>query len=37
LNVDVAFRVVRSDTALNYISQLRDKAQEKGGDWQEAI
>lgn len=37
LNVDVAFRVVRTDTALNYISQLRDQAEKKGGDWQEAI
>jgi hypothetical protein len=37
LNVDVAFRVVRTDTALNYISQLRDQCEKKGGDWQEAI
>jgi len=34
LNVDVAFRVVRTDSVLNYISQLRDKAR---GDWQEAV
>lgn len=27
LNVDVAFRVVRTDSVLNYISQLRDKAE----------
>jgi len=26
LNVEVAFKVVRSDTVLSYISQLRDKA-----------
>ena len=37
LNVDVAFRVVRTDSVLNYISMLRDKAEQKGGDWQEAI
>ena len=37
LNVDVAFRVVRTDSCLNYISQLRDKAEQRGGDWQEAI
>lgn len=37
LNVDVAFRVVRTDTALNYISTLRDQAEKKGGDWQDAI
>jgi len=34
LNVDVAFKVVRTDSVLNYISQLREKAK---GDWQEAI
>ena len=37
LNVDVAFRVVRTDSLLNYISTLRDKAEQRGGDWQEAI
>jgi len=37
LNVDVAFRVVRSDTLLSYLTQLRDKASQKGGDWQEAL
>lgn len=37
LNVDVAFRVVRTDSVLNYISQLRDKAEQRGGDWQEAV
>lgn len=40
MNVDVAFRVVRTDSALNYISQLRDKAENGrggGGDWQEVI
>lgn len=38
LNVDVAFKVIRTDSVLNYISQLREKAGERGGgDWQEAI
>jgi aubergine-like protein len=27
LNVEVAFKVVRTDTVLNYISELRDKAE----------
>jgi len=27
LNVEVAFKVVRTDSVLNYISQLRDKAE----------
>lgn len=35
LNVDIAFKVVRTDTLLGHISQLRDKC--RGGDWQEAI
>jgi len=34
LNVEVAFKVVRTDSVLSYISQLRGKAK---GDWQEAI
>jgi len=33
LNVDVAFKVVRTDSVLGYVSQLRDKAEQKGGDW----
>lgn len=37
LNVDVAFRVVRTDSALNYLNTLRDQAEKRGGDWQEAI
>lgn len=37
LNVDVAFKVVRTDTVLGYVSELRKKASEKGGDWQQAI
>lgn len=35
LNVDVAFKVVRSDSVLNYIADLRQKC--RSGDWQEAI
>lgn len=34
LNVDVAFKVVRTDSVLKYVTQLRGKAK---GDWQEAI
>ena len=37
LSIDVAFKVVRTDTVLDYISQLRDKADQKGKDWQAAI
>ena len=34
LNVDIAFKVVRTDSVLKYIEELRKKAR---GDWQEAI
>jgi len=34
LNVDIAFKVVRTDSVLSYVSELRRKAR---GDWQEAI
>lgn len=37
LNVDVAFKVIRTDSVLGYISQLRSQAEKRGGDWQEAI
>lgn len=38
LNVDVAFKVVRTDSVLKYISELRQKAERgKGGDWQQVI
>jgi hypothetical protein len=37
LNVDVAFRVVRTESLLDYIAMLRDKAEQRGRDWQEAI
>jgi len=34
LNVDVAFKVIRTDTVLNYITQLRQKSEQRsGGDW----
>ena len=34
LSIDVAFRVVRTDTLLDYITKLRDLADQKGKDWQ---
>jgi aubergine-like protein len=37
LNVDVAFRVVRTDSLLDYMNQVRDKAEQKNKDWQEAL
>jgi aubergine-like protein len=37
LSIDVAFRVVRTDTVLDYITKLRDLADQKGKDWQQAI
>jgi len=37
LSIDVAFKVVRTDTVLDYISKLRDMADQKGKDWQQAI
>jgi hypothetical protein len=39
LNVDVAFKVVRTDSVLKYLGELRDKASRGrgGGDWQEAV
>lgn len=37
LSIDVAFKVVRTDTVLNYISQIRDQAEQKGKDYKEAI
>jgi hypothetical protein len=37
LNVDVAFRCVRTDSLLDYMNQVRDKAEQKGKDWQEAL
>jgi aubergine-like protein len=37
LNIDVCFKVVRSDTVLNYMNELREKIEQKGGDYQEEI
>lgn len=37
LNVDVAFRCVRTDSLLDYMNQVRDKAEQRGRDWQEAL
>ena len=33
LSIDVAFRVVRTDTVLDYITKLSDLADQKGKDW----
>ena len=32
LNIDVCFKVVRTDNCLNYINDVRDKAEQRGGD-----
>ena len=32
LNVDICFKVVREDTALNYINENRKKLEQRGGD-----
>ena len=37
LNIDVCFKVVRTDSCLNYLNDLRDKAQQRNQDEQEAI
>jgi len=37
LNVDVAFRVVRTDSLLDYMSSIRDQAEQKGKDWQQEV
>lgn len=37
LNIDVCFKVVRTDNCLAYMGQLRDKAEQRGLDGQEAI
>lgn len=37
LNIDVCFKVVRTDSALNYLNDLRDKAQQRNQDAQEEI
>merc|ERR1712057_94833 len=37
LNVDVAFRVVRTDSLLDAMNQIRDKAEQRTKAWQEAL
>jgi len=37
LNIDVCFKVVRSDTALNYLKDLTAKASQRGVDPQDAV
>jgi len=37
LNIDVCFKVVRQDTVLDYIRELRSKLEQRGGDWQEEL
>lgn len=37
LNIDVCFKVVRQDTALDYMNELRQKCDQNGKDWQEEI
>lgn len=37
LNVDVAFRCVRTDSLLDYIGTVRENAERRNKDWQEAI
>lgn len=37
LNIDVCFKVVRTDSALGQLNDLRDKAQGRGQDPQEAV
>jgi len=32
LNIDVCFKVVRTDNCLNYMNELRDKTEQRGGD-----
>ncbi len=33
----MCFKVVRQDTALDYINELRKKLEQRGGDWQEEL
>lgn len=37
LNIDVCFKVVRQDTVLDYMNELRQKIEAKGGDWKEEL
>lgn len=33
LNIEVCFKVVRQDTVLDYLKELRGKLEQRGGDW----
>ncbi len=37
LNIDVCFKVVRQDTVLDYINELKQKIEQKGGDFEEEL
>mgnify|MGYP001573051908 CR=1 FL=1 len=37
LNIDVCFKVVRQDTVLAYMNELKTKLEQKGGDWKEEL
>ncbi len=37
LNIDVCFKVIRQDTVLDYMNELRNRLESKGGDWQEEL
>jgi hypothetical protein len=37
LNIDVAFKVLRNDSALTYLNKLKEDAERKGGDWQKSV
>jgi hypothetical protein len=37
LNIDVCFKVVRQDTVLDYMNELRNRLESRGGDWQEEL
>jgi hypothetical protein len=37
LNIDVCFKVVRQDTVLDYMNELRQRIEQKGGDYQEEL
>jgi hypothetical protein len=37
LNIDVCFKVVRQDTVLAYMNELRTRIEQKGGDWKEEL
>jgi aubergine-like protein len=37
LNIDVAFKVLRNDSALGYLNKLKEDAERRGGDWQKSV